>query len=79
MGSNAVNQAKEFSSVAELTGLVLTKLDGSGKGGMAVALHREFHLPTFFAGMGEAPGDLQEFNPAFYAKALFGLDDAGQN
>ena len=76
MGSNAVNQAREFSSVAELTGLVLTKLDGSGKGGMAVALHREFHLPTFFTGMGEAPEDLLEFNPEYYAKALFGLDDA---
>ena len=75
MGSNAVSQAKEFSAAADLTGLVLTKLDGSGKGGMAAALHHDFNLPTFFAGMGEAPGDLQEFNPGFYAKALFGLDD----
>lgn len=76
LGGNAVNQAREFSNVAEISGLVLTKLDGSGKGGMAAALHREFNLPTFFVGMGEAPGDLQEFNPRFYARALFDLDTA---
>ncbi|MBE6369962.1 MAG: signal recognition particle-docking protein FtsY [Lentisphaerae bacterium] len=71
LGSNALSQAREFSKSANLTGLVLTKLDGSGKGGMTVAIHREFELPTFFTGFGEAPEDLQEFDPDMYARALF--------
>ncbi|MDD4817272.1 MAG: signal recognition particle-docking protein FtsY [Victivallaceae bacterium] len=70
-GGNALSQAREFSEVAAVTGIVLTKLDGSGKGGMAVALNNEYNLPVFFAGMGEQPDDLQEFNPALYADALF--------
>jgi fused signal recognition particle receptor len=74
LGSNVVNQAREFSKSAGVTGLVLTKLDGTGRGGMAVALHKEFDLPTFFVGLGEAPEDLQEFSPEFYADALFGLE-----
>jgi len=72
LGSNVVNQAKEFSKVTGLTGLVLTKLDGTGKGGMVVALHQEFELPTFFVGLGEQPDDLQPFSPDYYAAALFG-------
>ena len=71
LGSNALSQAREFSKSANLTGLVLTKLDGSGKGGMAVAIHREFELPTFFTGFGEAPEDLQDFDAQMYAEALF--------
>jgi fused signal recognition particle receptor len=71
LGANAVNQAREFSKVSKITGLVLTKLDGTGKGGMAVALHQEFGLPVFFVGLGESPEDLQPFNPEFYASALF--------
>lgn len=71
LGSNALSQAREFSKSANLTGLVLTKLDGTGKGGMTVAIHREFELPTFFTGFGEAPEDLQEFDPELYAAALF--------
>ena len=71
LGANVLNQAREFAKTVDLTGLVLTKLDGTGRGGMAVALHREFDLPTFFVGLGEQPGDLQEFNPEFYAEALF--------
>jgi len=76
LGSNALSQAREFSKPANLTGLVLTKLDGSGKGGMTVAIHREFKLPTFFTGFGEAPEDLQEFDPEMYAAALFQSNDA---
>ena len=76
LGSNALSQAREFSKSAKLTGLVLTKLDGSGKGGMTVAIHREFELPTFFTGFGEAPEDLQEFDPEMYAAALFQSNDA---
>lgn len=71
LGGNAINQAREFSKVSGLTGLVLTKLDGSGKGGMAVALHQEFGFNVFFVGLGERPEDLQVFDPEFYAAALF--------
>lgn len=71
LGSNALNQAREFGKAAQLTGLVLTKLDGTGKGGMAVAVRREFDLPTFFTGLGEGPDDLQPFDPELYALALF--------
>lgn len=72
LGSNAVNQAREFSRFAKVTGLVLTKLDGTGKGGMAVALQQDFSLPVFFVGLGEQPDDLQPFDPGFYSSALFG-------
>lgn len=77
LGSNVVRQAKEFSECTGLTGLVLTKLDGTGKGGMVVALHQEFNLPTFFVGLGEQPEDLQPFSPEFYAAALFGVEAKG--
>ncbi|MEG1979415.1 MAG: signal recognition particle-docking protein FtsY [Victivallaceae bacterium] len=70
LGSNALNQAREFSKVAPVSGLVLTKLDGTGKGGMVVALHREFNLPTLLVGVGEQPEDLQVFSPEFYTEAL---------
>jgi len=76
LGSNVISQAREFGKTAGVTGLVLTKLDGTGRGGMAVALHEEFELPTFFAGFGEAPEDLQEFEPEFYAQALFSTEQA---
>ena len=75
LGSNVINQAREFGKIAGVTGLVLTKLDGTGRGGMAVALHEEFELPTFFAGFGEAPEDLQDFDPKFYAEALFAVEN----
>ena len=71
LGANVVNQAREFIKSAGVTGLVLTKLDGTGRGGMAVALHEEFDLPTFYVGLGEQPGELQLFDPVFYADALF--------
>ncbi|MGE4565829.1 MAG: signal recognition particle-docking protein FtsY [Victivallaceae bacterium] len=71
LGGNVIFQAREFSKCTGVTGLVLTKLDGTGKGGMVVALHQEFELPTFFVGLGEQIGDLQPFSPEFYADALF--------
>ncbi len=77
LGCNVLNQAREFSRTAGVTGLVLTKLDGTGKGGMVVALHQEFELPTFFIGLGEQPVDLQPFSPEYYTDALFGGDTAG--
>lgn len=75
LGANVVTQAREFSKCAGVTGLVITKLDGTGRGGMAVALHREFNLPVFYIGLGESPEDLQEFDPEYYADALFGLGE----
>ncbi|MBO5689697.1 MAG: signal recognition particle-docking protein FtsY [Lentisphaeria bacterium] len=71
LGSNVLSQAKHFSETVGVTGLILTKLDGSGKGGMAVALHQECDLPTFFVGLGEQPEDLQPFHPEYFAAALF--------
>ena len=72
LGGNVVHQAREFSRCTGVSGLVLTKLDGTGKGGMVVALHQDFELPTFFVGLGEQPEDLQPFSPEFFAAALFG-------
>ena len=74
LGANVVGQAREFDRATGLTGLVRTKLDGTGRGGMVVALHQEFSLPTFFIGLGEQPGDLQPFDAEYYADALFGLN-----
>jgi len=71
MGSNALLQAKEFARTAAVSGLVLTKLDGTGKGGMAVAIQNEFNIPLFFVGLGEQLGDLQPFDAENYTKALF--------
>ena len=70
-GQNAVNQAKEFMNVAELTGIVLTKLDGTAKGGVVLTIKNELKLPVKFVGVGEKLDDLQPFKPAAFAKALF--------
>jgi fused signal recognition particle receptor len=70
-GMNALNQAREFNKAVPLTGLVVTKLDGTGKGGMVVAVQRELGLPVKFVGLGEQPDDLQPFNPKDFARALF--------
>ena len=70
-GMNAFNQAREFHKSVTLTGLVITKLDGTSKGGMVVAIQRELGLPVKFIGLGEQPDDLQPFDPAKFAEALF--------
>ncbi|MBQ9770442.1 MAG: signal recognition particle-docking protein FtsY [Lentisphaeria bacterium] len=75
MGMNMLSQAKEFSETAGVTGVVLTKLDGTGKGGCAVRIQTEFQLPVLYAGFGEQPDDLQEFDPKSYASAMFGLEE----
>jgi fused signal recognition particle receptor len=75
LGANVLSQAREFSNTAGVTGLVLTKLDGTGKGGMVVALHQEFELPTFYIGLGEQPEDLQPFSAEYYTNALFGKEE----
>ena len=71
IGSNALTQAREFNKSVPLTGLVISKLDGSSKGGMVVAIQNELKLPVKFVGLGEKPEDLQKFEPSEYARALF--------
>ncbi len=70
-GQNAVNQAKEFMNVAELTGIVLTKLDGTARGGVVLSIKNDLKLPVKFIGVGEAIDDLQPFSPKDFAKSLF--------
>jgi fused signal recognition particle receptor len=70
-GMNALNQAREFHKAVTLTGLVVTKLDGTSKGGMVVAIQRELGLPIKFVGLGEQPDDLQPFDAKQFAEALF--------
>ncbi len=70
-GQNAVSQAKEFMQVAELTGIILTKLDGTARGGVVLAIKNELKLPIKFIGVGEQLDDLQPFNQKVFAKALF--------
>ena len=70
-GQNAVSQAKLFSEAADITGIVLTKLDGTAKGGIVISIAKEQNLPVKFVGVGEGVDDLQEFNPADFAKAIF--------
>jgi fused signal recognition particle receptor len=74
-GMNALNQAREFNKAVPLTGLVITKLDGTSKGGMAVSIQRELGLPIKFIGLGEKPDDLQPFHPKEFAEALFAQDE----
>ena len=70
-GQNAINQAREFGKSVDLTGAVLTKLDGTAKGGMALALMCEYELPIKFIGVGEQMDDMQEFNAQDFVNALF--------
>ncbi len=70
-GMNALNQAHEFNKAVPLTGLVVTKLDGSSKAGMVVAIQREVGVPVKFVGLGEQADDLQPFDPKQFAQALF--------
>jgi fused signal recognition particle receptor len=70
-GMNALNQAREFHKTVPLTGLVVTKLDGTSKGGMVVAIQKELGLPVKFIGLGEQPDDLQPFDAKQFAQALF--------
>ena len=70
-GQNAVSQAKLFSEAADLTGIVLTKLDGTAKGGIVISIAKEQQLPVKFIGVGEGVDDLQIFSPEDFARALF--------
>lgn len=71
-GQNAVNQAKVFGQAADLSGIVLTKLDGTAKGGVVIAIKAELNLPVKWIGVGEAASDLRPFVPQDFVQALFG-------
>lgn len=70
-GLNALSQAREFHQAVALTGIVVTKLDGTAKGGAVVGIARDLQVPVRFVGVGESPEDLQPFNPQEFAAALF--------
>lgn len=70
-GQNALEQARQFSTVTEINGIILTKLDGTAKGGIAIAIQSELNVPVKYIGVGEQIDDLQKFNPESYVNALF--------
>lgn len=70
-GQNALLQAKEFNEAADITGIVLTKMDGTAKGGIAVAIHAELGIPVKYIGVGESIDDLQKFDADTFVRALF--------
>jgi fused signal recognition particle receptor len=74
-GQNGLEQARQFLKVAGVTGIVLTKLDGTAKGGIAVAIAKELNLPIRYAGIGEKVDDLVVFDPQQYVNSLFGVTD----
>ncbi len=73
-GQNAVNQAREFKNAAGITGIVLTKLDGTAKGGVVLSIKEELDVPVKYIGVGEQIDDLQPFSPSDFAKALFAVE-----
>ncbi len=74
LGSNSIEQAKVFHRSFGLTGLVVTKLDGTSRGGALVGIYRQLKIPIYFLGLGEQPEDLQPFSVENYANAVFGLE-----
>ena len=74
-GQNALVQAREFAEVTDITGIVLTKLDGTAKGGIAVAVQAELGIPVKYVGVGEHIEDLQKFSPDEFVDALFYVNE----
>jgi fused signal recognition particle receptor len=74
-GTNALVQARQFGEVCGVTGLAVTKLDGTGKGGVIVAIKEEKNFPVHYIGLGEQPGDLQSFDAKMFADAIFSKED----
>ena len=74
-GQNALEQAKQFKEVADISGIILTKLDGTAKGGIAIAIHSELNVPVKYIGVGERINDLQKFDPETYVNAIFAVDN----
>ncbi len=77
-GQNALAQAKQFSEVADISGIIITKLDGTAKGGIAVAIQKELGIPVKYIGVGEHIDDLQKFDPQSFVEALFSVPDAAK-
>ena len=75
LGSNSIEQARVFHKAFDLTGLIITKLDGTSRGGALVGIYRELKLPIHFVGLGEQPADLQPFSVEYFADALFGVEE----
>jgi fused signal recognition particle receptor len=71
-GQNGLRQARVFAEAVDITGIVLTKLDGTAKGGIVVAVQRELGVPVKLAGLGEGPDDLAPFEPAVFVDAILG-------
>jgi len=69
-GQSAINQVEEFKKITPITGIIMTKLDGTARGGILLAISKKFKLPIIALGMGEKENDLQIFNAQHYAKAL---------
>ncbi len=78
-GQNAVSQAKQFKEAADITGIILTKLDGTAKGGIVFAIKNEYNIPVKLIGLGEQIDDLREFNPADFVNALIETDGEESN
>lgn len=74
-GQNALNQAREFGETADLTGIILTKMDGTAKGGIAVAIQSELNIPVKYIGVGETIEDLQKFDAQQFVNALFEVEE----
>jgi fused signal recognition particle receptor len=70
-GQNALEQARQFSQVTDINGIIITKLDGTAKGGIAIAIQSELSVPVKYIGIGEKIEDLQRFDPGAYVTALF--------
>lgn len=77
-GQNALAQAKQFAEVTDLTGIILTKMDGTAKGGIAVAIQSELQIPVKYIGVGETIDDLQKFDPEEFVNALFDRGEGAQ-
>ena len=70
-GQNGINQAKMFKEAVEINGIIITKLDGTAKGGVAIAIRRELNVPVWYIGVGEGIDDLQAFDAKEFTEALF--------
>ena len=75
LGSNSIEQALAFDKVFPLTGAIITKLDGTSKGGAVAGIYRRLKLPILYVGFGEKPEDLREFNVKAYVRGVFGLEE----
>ena len=74
VGQNAISQTAAFKEMTDVTGIVMTKLDGTAKGGILVALADQFHMPIHYVGVGESKEDLHDFTARDYAAGLLGMD-----